>query len=111
LRFLYLRKKYGPLVRIIAFHEIKDNEVEAFKNKLKFLKNNFNIISPKDFYNKNLSDKKLNILLTFDDGYKSWLKNVIPRLEKEKISAIFFLDKREPNLAPELSKIGHEIAI
>jgi len=109
LRFLYLRKKYGPLVRIIAFHEIKDNEVEAFKNKLKFLKNNFNIISPKDFYNQRFSKKKLNILLTFDDGYKSWLKNVIPYLKREKISAIFFLDKRGFGLIPELVQDEHEI--
>jgi len=91
LRFLYLRKKYGPLVRIIAFHEIKDNEVGVFKNKLKFLKKNFNIISPENFYNQRFSKKKLNILLTFDDGYKSWLKNVVPYLKREKISAIFFI--------------------
>lgn len=109
LRFLYLRKKYGALVRIIAFHEIKDDEVEAFKKKLRFLKKNFNIISPKQFYRGNLSKRKLNILLTFDDGYKGWLKNIVPVLKKESIFAIFFLDERGLDLATELSKMGHEI--
>ncbi len=109
LRYLFLKKKYGALTRVIVFHEIKDNEVEAFENKLKFLKKNFNVISPKDFYNQNFSKKKLSILLTFDDGYKSWLKNVVPYLEKEKISAIFFLDKRGFGLAPKLLQKGHKV--
>ena len=91
LRFLYLRKKYGPLVRVIVFHEIRDNEITVFENKLKFLKKNFNVISPKQFYNQELSKKKLNILLTFDDGYRSWLKNVIPYLKKYNLLAIFFI--------------------
>jgi len=109
LRFLYLRKKYGPLVRVITFHEIKGNEVEAFKKKLRFLKKNFNIISPKQFCNWELSKKKLNILLTFDDGYKNWLNNVVPVLKKEGVSAIFFLDKKGFDLAPKLSQMGFEI--
>lgn len=92
LRFLRLRKKYGVrLVRAIVFHEIKDKEVRNFENKLRFLKKNFNIISPKQFYNREFSKEKLNVLLTFDDGYESWLRNVIPSLKEENLSAIFFV--------------------
>lgn len=109
LRFLWLKRKYGALVRIIVFHEIKDNEVAAFKNKIKFLKKNFSIIFPQQFYNQELSKKKLNILLTFDDVEKSWIENVILHLKKEKLSAIFFLDKRGFDLKQRLSELGFEI--
>ncbi len=109
LRFLWLRKKHGVLIRVIVFHEIKDSEVKTFENKLKFLKKNFNIISPEQFYNQEFSKKKLNILLTFDDVEKSWIENVIPYLKKEKLSAIFFLDKRRFDLKQRLSELGFEI--
>lgn len=108
LRFLYLRKKYGALVRVIVFHKIKTDDINAFEKKIKFLKRKFNVISPKQFLNQDLSKKKINILLSFDD-VESWVRNIIPFLKKEKLPAIFFLDKRGFNLASELSQIGFEI--
>ncbi len=109
LRFLLLKKKYKSLVRVIVFHQIRDEQTKDFERKISFLKNNFNIISPQDFLNKNFSEDKLNILLTFDDAFKDWFKNVVPVLKKEKISAIFFLDKRGFNFAKKLSEMGFEI--
>ncbi len=109
LRFLYLKNKHGLLLRVIVFHKIKSDEIRAFKKKIKFLKKKFNIISLQQFLNQKFSKKKLNILLTFDDVEKSWIENVIPHLKKEKLSAIFFLDKRGFDLKQRLSELGFEI--
>ena len=109
LRYFFLKKKFKTLLRVVVFHEIKSEHVRNFQKKIVWLKNKFNLISPRDFLNKNFSKIKINILLTFDDGFESWLENVIPFLKKEKISAIFFLDKRRINLAQKLAETGFEI--
>jgi peptidoglycan/xylan/chitin deacetylase (PgdA/CDA1 family) len=109
LRLIWYKKKYKALYRVIVFHEIKDSQVENFKQKIFLLKKKFNVISPQDFLTRNFSSKKLNILLTFDDGFESWFSNVVPILQKENISAIFFVDKSGFDLVPKLSKQGFEI--
>lgn len=105
--FYYWRKV--PLLRVIAFHEIKDNQVENFQKQLIFFKNNFNVISPADFLANHFSYKKVNLLLTFDDAYESWLKNVLPIIKKENLSAIFFVDNRGLALVVALQQAGQTI--
>jgi len=89
LRFLYLRKKCGPLLRVIAFHDIPDQI--QFEQMIIFLQKHFNIITPEQFELKDFSDKKINILLTFDDGYKTWVTHALPILQKHDLKAIFFV--------------------
>jgi peptidoglycan/xylan/chitin deacetylase (PgdA/CDA1 family) len=108
-RLFWVKKKYKTLYRVVVFHEVKDNQVKDFQEKISLFKKKFNIVSPQDFLTRNFSSKKLNILLTFDDGFESWLSNVVPILQKENILAIFFVDKRGFDLAPKLSKEGFEI--
>ncbi|MCK5027875.1 MAG: polysaccharide deacetylase family protein [Candidatus Pacebacteria bacterium] len=90
LRFLVLRKK-EPIVRVLALHDVRSEERESFIKFIDFLKEKFNIISPEDFENKNFNHKKINVLLTFDDGYKSWVDIVAPILNERELSALFFI--------------------
>ncbi|MDD5750404.1 MAG: polysaccharide deacetylase family protein [Candidatus Pacebacteria bacterium] len=98
-----------PLLRVIAFHEIKDEERLNFEKKLDFLKRNFNVISPDDFLARNFSRDRINLLLTFDDAFTSWAKNVLPALKSKNLSAVFFVDDRGLALAPVLHKAGQTI--
>ena len=98
-----------PLLRVIAFHEIKDSEIENFQKCLVFLKKNFNVISPNDFLASKFSKTKVNALITFDDAFESWLKNVLPVLKKENLSAIFFIDGRGLALSSSLRQSGQTI--
>jgi hypothetical protein len=63
---------------------------EIFDYQLNFIKNNFNIISPDDLLEKKIPKKAA--LITFDDGFKSYFKNAIPILEKNKVPSIIFLN-------------------
>jgi len=65
-----------------------------FENLLLLLKKNTNIIDIKSI-NTKVKDNKINIIITFDDGYKDFIQNVIPILKKNNISA-------NMNICPEL---------
>lgn len=72
---------------------------KLFEKQIRWLKNNFNIISPKDLLNGNY--KKPAVMITFDDGDKSYIKEAVPILNKHNIPSIMFLnmDVIEGNLS------------
>ena len=63
---------------------------EVFKYQIKFIKNNFNIISPDDLLEGSIPAKAA--LITFDDGFLGYFKNAIPILEKNEVPSIIFLN-------------------
>ena len=65
-----------------------------FENLILLLKKNTNIIDIKSI-NTKIKDNKINIIITFDDGYKDFIQNAIPILKKNNISA-------NMNICPEL---------
>lgn len=87
-RFLSLRKK-GPVVRTLVMHDVTNKD--KFVSFFDFLQCYFNVLSVGDFEHKRFDDKKINILLSFDDGFESWETVVVPELERRKISAYFFV--------------------
>lgn len=89
--YLYRRRiaKKSPLVRIVVFHDVPDRA--WFEETVGMLTRFFHVISPSDFNTNRLSQEKINILLTFDDGYKSWVDVALPVLKKHSIKALFFL--------------------
>ena len=67
--------------------------IDSFEKKIKYLKNNYTIISLKDYENKNydVNDFKKLCILTFDDGLKDHYVNVLPILKKYNITGVFFI--------------------
>ena len=84
MRNFIFRLSGKSITRILAFHQIKTEQTQAFEKKLKYLVEHFNIITLKDFLKGNTSLAKINIVVTFDDGYRNWV-DVIPLLEKYRI--------------------------
>ena len=66
--------------------------LKNFEAQINYFKKNYNVIPLTDFFeNKNLDNNKLNIAITFDDGYLNNLKYALPILEKYEIHATFFI--------------------
>ena len=87
--YLYRAMQPRPLVRVIAFHDI--NNHEWFHQLITELHDHYHIISPADFEAEIFSNERINVLLTFDDGYQSWVNVGLPILEKYNIKALFFV--------------------
>jgi len=85
----YVRKK-GPLVRVIAFHDVAD--AMWFEEVVTMLTTHYNVITPAQFERSEFDHQKINVLLTFDDGYQSWIDNCLPILETYKLKGLFFIN-------------------
>lgn len=91
IRNLILRLQKKPVTRFLAFHDVLPENRNDFAAKLVFLKYKTNVISIDDFFAGRVSTKKVNIVITFDDGYKSWITDVLPILKKLGLPAVFFV--------------------
>ena len=86
---------------VLMYHDVnnrpddfyKKNDLNVYlKNfirQIKFIKKNYNILKP-NF--ENFDQKTSNILVTFDDGCKSYMRNALPILTKNKVYSINFLN-------------------
>lgn len=86
-----LRILHRPVTRFVTFHDIMPEAAGYFKRNLCFLKKSTNVVSLDDFFSARLSSKKINVVITFDDGYKSWPNYAIPQLQKLRLPATFFV--------------------
>lgn len=102
--YCWLFKQRGPLVRIVVFHDV--SEREWAESMIVTLKNAYNVITPKDFYAGMLDSKKINVLLTFDDGYQSWVDVVLPVLQKHNVQGIFFINSGLVDVAHNQSAVN-----
>jgi len=83
---------YRNRLRVIAYHTVNDKV--SFENQLRYIFENFNVISSQDlkqFLQKMKPLPKNSVLITFDDGDVSVLENAIPLLEKYNLPAILFV--------------------
>ena len=83
---------HGISFRPSVFYKTFNLNIDPFlfEKQILWLKENFNIISPIQLLKKNY--KKPAVLITFDDGDKSYIKNAIPILKKYNIPSINFLN-------------------
>ncbi|MDP2586656.1 MAG: polysaccharide deacetylase family protein [Candidatus Komeilibacteria bacterium] len=98
-----------PLVRVWCLHEVKDNQVWYFLEKLSWLKKNYNVLTPEQFKNRQFSTDRINVLLTFDDGYESWFRNVLSILNEENVKAVFFINNEFLSQSSKLTDAGHTL--
>ena len=94
-----LRRK--PVTRFLTFHDITPGNTRCFEEKLLFLSRKTNVLNIDDFFLGRLSLSKINVVLTFDDGYKGWVTNGIPILKRLKLPAIFFVSSGFVGLSKE----------
>lgn len=76
-------------------------EIASFEDKMHFLQRHTNVISLDEFFAGKLSPAKMNIVLTFDDGFQSCASHVIPILQKLILPATFFISSGFVNLTKE----------
>jgi len=109
LKSLRLKKlhKDGPTIKIINFHRVLSDDVESsdyrklanhptaadFEKLIKHISEHYNPVCLKEFSESGfdiLSSNKLNIAITFDDGYKDNIENGYPILKKYNVPATIF---------------------
>jgi peptidoglycan/xylan/chitin deacetylase (PgdA/CDA1 family) len=101
IRNLILRLQCKPVTRFVNFHDILPEAFSAFKANIYFLKRHTNVVSLDDFFSGRLSSKKINVVITFDDGYKSWLTHAVPVLKELGLPATFFVTSGFVGLSKE----------
>lgn len=92
-------------VRVLCFHGICDDDTafingrfmheSQFRVLIEALQKRCTIIHLDDFLAKRFDSSKLNILLTFDDGYQNNQDLVLPIIEKLNVPITLFVTSRE----------------
>lgn len=88
--FRVIQKKKGPLVRVVVFHDVDD--ASSFEETISFLHMHYHVISPQDFLESHFDDTRINVLITFDDGYASWVEVCLSILRAHTTQALFFVN-------------------
>jgi peptidoglycan/xylan/chitin deacetylase (PgdA/CDA1 family) len=101
IRNFIFRLQHKRFTRIVAFHDIKPEAIECFEKKLQFLKRYTNVVALDDYFSGRLSHEKVNVVITFDDGFKSWISYAVPLLKKNNLPATFFISSGFVGLTKE----------
>lgn len=102
---LYRQKirREGPLVRIVVFHDVPD--VAWFESMIEALVDSCHVISPAEFHTEIFDPVRVNVLVTFDDGYQSWITVALPILQKHNVKALFFVSSGLIDVADDQAKV------
>ena len=87
--------------RILIYHGIDETgnlqynsrfiSKKYFIQQIRYYKEHFHLLSLQDIFEQKLQKNKLNVAITFDDGYANNLKYVLPVLEGYEVPATFFV--------------------
>ena len=83
-------RQSGPLVRVLVFHDIHSRR--WFEHLLEDLTLWFHFVTPEEFHAQKFHSEKVNLLITFDDGYASWESAALSVLEELNLKALFFVN-------------------
>lgn len=101
IRNLVLRLQRKPVARFVTFHDVLPEALGCFEANLHFLKRSTNVVSLDDFFSGRLASEKINTVITFDDGYKSWVSDAVPVLKELGLPAMFFVSSGFVGLSKE----------
>ena len=100
----FFRNRSGNAILNVMYHGVVESDscyfspshltLVQFEEQLKYLTENFEIISTDEAFTKIKNKEKLDkkyITVTFDDGYKNNLISALPLLEKYKVPTTFFI--------------------
>ena len=90
--------------RILMLHNIEEKNSLLLKNNLLELKKNYNFIDPNKLGKLHYPKGKNNLLITFDDGFKSNFIFAKTILKKLKIKGVFHETKRQAQKAKNSKK-------
>jgi peptidoglycan/xylan/chitin deacetylase (PgdA/CDA1 family) len=90
-RNLTLRLRGKSVSRFVTFHDLPPESVELFRAHLQFLKSHTNVVSLDDHFMGRLATDRINVVITFDDGYRSWATSAAPILRDLGLPAAFFV--------------------
>jgi peptidoglycan/xylan/chitin deacetylase (PgdA/CDA1 family) len=104
--FLYRKsaRSRGPLTRIVVFHDVPDPT--WFREMIDTLVSETHVLTPEEFICGVRKEGTVNSLVTFDDGYASWIQVALPILKEKHLSALFFINS---GLLDEEEKGGDSI--
>jgi peptidoglycan/xylan/chitin deacetylase (PgdA/CDA1 family) len=91
IRRLAIRLKHQRVASFLTFHDLQSEALEYFEANLSFLKRSMNVVSLDDFFAGRLTTDTINVVITFDDGYKSWITHAVPVLKRLSLPATFFI--------------------
>jgi peptidoglycan/xylan/chitin deacetylase (PgdA/CDA1 family) len=86
----------------VTFHDIPDGTEANLRDHLLFLRRRTNVVSFEDFLAGRLSSDRANVVITFDDGYKSWVSKAAPALKTLNLPATFFVSSGFVGLPKEM---------
>lgn len=88
------KKKYFPFIRGICYHDVSPLEADRFEQQLQYFAENYSPVDEEDIYlltRNSWKKDKPGILLSFDDGYRSFSEVVAPLLERYGFKGWFFI--------------------
>jgi peptidoglycan/xylan/chitin deacetylase (PgdA/CDA1 family) len=82
--------------QVNQFPDISSNGLDArsFEKQVAFLKRNFDPLSPADFDSQRSRFGRIQVLLTFDDGFRNNAEVAAPILRRYRVPALFFVSSR-----------------
>jgi peptidoglycan/xylan/chitin deacetylase (PgdA/CDA1 family) len=80
-----------PATQVLVFHDVVESAVQTFRRNLQFLKEHTNVVGLSEYLSGRLCYSRLNVVLTFDDGYKGWVSHALPVLRELELAATFFV--------------------
>jgi peptidoglycan/xylan/chitin deacetylase (PgdA/CDA1 family) len=108
-------------VEILCFHGLcPDNEsfingrfyhLSRFRELVSTLAEQVHFLSLDDWLNNDLHPQKLNLLLTFDDGYRNNKTLLVPILEELQVPAVLFVTDGVRPLWPDLFDIAAAVGL
>lgn len=95
----------SPFIRAIYYHDISVDEVEQFERHIQYYSTHFSPVTYEDliqFNNTKRWDKKRpGLILTFDDGHRSFFEVAAPILEQYGFTGWFFIPTKFLDIAIE----------